>query len=201
MRLGAVKVKELILVGYVGKFGNFKSIYFKAFGEKIWAHCQETAEAGRLIAKYKGVCSETAYLIGLIHDIGKIIVFRLMIEAFKFVHPDVEPKSIIFKRLLTEKSVYLSVKIAEVWQLPTVVVNALYDLSEEHIHEASTGQGEVLCQANKANELMLLLKSEMMDINDVLQGLDKCFRDDDLFNLFTKEHAETFEQFKDEQPD
>ena len=106
MLLGVNGLIEGVINGFVSKLVPQSHIYFKQYGNKIWQHSLSTGViAKELIAKSSGE-SESAqgYLIGLICNLGDMIIYQLLIEAFSFVHPDCQPNSFAFKELMFKNS-------------------------------------------------------------------------------------------------
>lgn len=76
MRLGRAAVRNTVVSlsaksAFGGQAGPFKETY-----QALWVHSITTATAARRLAGHGGVSSEVAFLGGLIHDIGKVVVLR-----------------------------------------------------------------------------------------------------------------------------
>ena len=148
---------------------NIRPIYFKMFGAKIWDHSLSTAMVAKHIAAKNKLNHEAAYLNGLIHDIGKIMIFRLMVNAFRNASPDESPNSLIFKKLLNEKSMQISVMVAKEWQMPEAVVQAIQDLALTIKRPAKTKMGRVLYEANLVSELVMLHQNSPLSPEQYLE--------------------------------
>ncbi|MEP1446018.1 MAG: HDOD domain-containing protein [Paraglaciecola sp.] len=160
--LGSQGVKEHVLLAYVKDLVNVPKVYYKTFGEKIWVHSDETAVICRELAKQRGLDPDTGFLIGLVHDIGKIFIFKLIVEAFRKSHPDEQLGSMVIKKLLHQKSLQLSILITEQWQMPSVIVNAIRDLAQQGNNPNTTPYGSLLIDANFINEWQLLIAAGLV---------------------------------------
>ncbi|MCC2605826.1 HDOD domain-containing protein [Planctobacterium marinum] len=169
MLIGAEGVKEHILMRFFKQLLNIRPIYFKMFGAKIWDHSLSTAMVAKHIAAKNKLNHEAAYLNGLIHDIGKIMIFQLMVNAFRNASPDESPNSLIFKKLLNEKSMQISVMVAKEWQMPEAVVQAIQDLALTIKRPAKTKMGRVLYEANLVSELVMLHQNSPLSPEQYLE--------------------------------
>lgn len=162
MLIGAEGVKEHVLMRFFKQLLQIRPIYFKMFGAKIWDHSLSTAMMAKGIAEAMGVNKESAYLNGLVHDIGKIMIFQLMVNAFKTANPDESPNSLVFKKLLNDKSMLISLMIVKEWKMPDSVVHAIHDLALTHKRPAKTKVGKVLYEANLVSELVMMHETMKM---------------------------------------
>ncbi|HDZ07824.1 HDOD domain-containing protein [Pseudohongiella sp.] len=157
--LGSQGVKQHVLLGFVKNVSNISHVYFKTFGEKIWIHSDETAHVCRDLARLRGLDADAAFLIGLVHDIGKIVIFKLIVDAFRRSNPDEKLGSSVVKQLLHQKSMQLSVLVATHWRMPDVVIAAIRDLARSERHSTFSPLGEVLINANFISEWRLVLEA------------------------------------------
>lgn len=104
-----------------------ESEYFKP--EEFWKHCFGVAVASQLIAekmKYKE--SETTFVAGLLHDIGKAIEISFMKEEFKEITkllkqgiPFIEAE----KKVIGVDHTYIGGVVANSWNLPNDLISAI----------------------------------------------------------------------------
>ncbi len=162
MLVGAQGIKTHVLDGFVKQVSRVNPIYFKRFGEKIWQHSQETAQLAQRYAKAlkKTDIADSAYLVGLIHDLGKIVIFQLLTESFKLVCPLDDPGSDVFKQIMSDKSLLLSAKLSKAWGLPDEITQAITDQVIETKGRSPLGQ--VVFGANVISELSLLKQANML---------------------------------------
>lgn len=156
MLIGAAGVKQHVLMQFFKKLINIQPIYFKMFGAKVWEHSTSTADLAKLLAPNYNLNPEAAYVNGLVHDIGKIMIFRVMIDAFKSAAPGSKPNSMVFKKLLSEKSMQMSLVIVEKWEMPVSICTTILDLMNVAQHDPATEMGQVLCEANLLSELLMM---------------------------------------------
>lgn len=163
MFIGAQGIKTHVLDQFVGQLASVNPVYFRRFGEKIWRHSQETAAIASSLADAHGLRAEKdiAYFLGLIHDLGKIVVFQLLVESFQHVSPEYQPNSTLFKQVMTDKSMRISALLTKVWEMPELITRALLDMNREG--GAKTPLGKVLYEANLVSELSILLQENKVD--------------------------------------
>ena len=127
MTIGANGLSEGIVVHYLKQMTPTSNVYFKQYGNKIWLHSLETGNnCQEILALSKFPAdSATAYLIGLILNLGAMVVFQLLIQAFSFVNPNCTPDSDAFKSILKKYSPRITYQIAKFWQLPEKVTQTL----------------------------------------------------------------------------
>lgn len=164
-------------------------IYFKMFGQKIWNHSLECAAACQSLAGQYNSC--LCYLLGLIHDIGKIAIFPALVEGFKSVNPDIKPGGKLFKERMTDYSLWLSWKISGDWGLPDSLTEALGKQNlGAHKEPQLDGLAEVLYQANLCSEVHMLIAADQISFNDgkfILQS--KGLSEESIFSIYTKIEA------------
>jgi len=127
MLLGQDGLMQGVLNGFVNQLTPAPSVYFRQYGDKIWQHSLSTGVVAREIIAQSAYKQEAApgYLLGLICNLGDMIIFQLLMEAFSFVHPDCQPNTYAFKNLLYENSKKLTYHIAKHWQFPPSILDAL----------------------------------------------------------------------------
>lgn len=135
--VSSVLMKRLVLIA---------PIYFRMFGQHLWQHSQDCGLACRALARVYGQCDpNNAYLVGLMHDIGKLAIFGLLTKALG-QHLDYKPRGSVFSCIVRDHSQVLSAKIARKWGLPDYLLIAL----DEQTGELSNPSmyGFILNQAN-----------------------------------------------------
>ncbi|MDO6695251.1 HDOD domain-containing protein [Aliiglaciecola sp. 3_MG-2023] len=160
MLMGAKDIKEFVLNGFVKKLCHQKPVYFKAFGEKVWLHSQEVAVLAKSLAKARNLNADAAYIIGLMHDLGKIVIFQFMVEAFQKSHPDFKQDSLVFKKFLSQRSMLLSVELMKIWEMPSLIIDVVKDqtISITNISELSP-LSATLFEANLMSEISLTFQA------------------------------------------
>ena len=134
-------------------------IYYKMFGRQIWTHSMQCAFLCRALAKSEQQDPFEAYFLGLIHDIGKIIIFNCLCEALSTEAPGSSPGTRAFKQLMTEMSADISFFIAEEWGLPKLYCDAL----KAHRDVLSSPLATLLYKGNLLSETNLLVNKKGLD--------------------------------------
>jgi len=135
-----------------------KPIYYKMFGKQIWIHSVQCAFLCKILAIENKSDEFDAYFLGLIHDIGKIIIFNCLCDALSSEFPDSTPGSQAFKELMAEMSADISYFIAVEWKLPAIYCDAL-DVQRS---VTSSVLSEQLYKGNLLSELYLLYKKDQL---------------------------------------
>ena len=125
MLMGANDIKEFVLNRFVKQLCHQKPVYFKKFGEKVWLHSHEVASFAKTLATKRKQNADAAFIIGLMHDLGKIVIFQFMVEAFQKMHPDFKQDSLVFKKFLSQRSMLLSVELMKVWDMPALIIDTV----------------------------------------------------------------------------
>jgi len=161
--IGGKQIQQFVITAVIRQMSDTPPIYFKMFGQQIWQHSQQTAQIARELSRREGVGASAAYLTGLIHDIGKIAIFRILVDVLRTSHPDMTPSSSLFRQALTGGSLKLSFRIAQSWQLPDEISLALRDQYLSTQPPETAALSRVLFQANLYSELIMLLEKSMID--------------------------------------
>jgi putative nucleotidyltransferase with HDIG domain len=126
--LGFNTVRTLTLSAFV--FDAFKARNL-AFGYKdFWVHCVGTAVASSNIAKRLGaVDTEPAFLCGLLHDIGKLVLHQYATDDFRQVLDRVREKDCLIYTaemdLLGVSHAEFGALLLEKWKLPAPMVEVI----------------------------------------------------------------------------
>lgn len=160
MQLGMNTLKSIVSAVLMKPMLDIRPIYFRMFGQQLWQHSLETAQACQQLARYYGQGDPfNAYLVGLTHDVGKLAIFRLLIESFQRTHPDVQPRGAVFARIVSDRSPLLTRQIVKQWGLPAFVQQALEDQDDNRSTGDQSTYGFLLRQANMLAEFRWLLGS------------------------------------------
>lgn len=178
---GVSAIASLLLVRDVI---NVESKRFKEFGRRVWNHSLECAEACRLLAP-EGQDPFTCYLLGLVHDAGKVVMLACLGDYFvKNPAEDVDEEK-LYKMALSDHSTWLSAKIAEEWNLPAEIVTALREFDVmtvteqmDYDHVEKQPLAKLLKTANECSEIHTLIETGKVSqergvvlLNDI--GMDK----------------------------
>jgi HD-like signal output (HDOD) protein len=127
--LGLREIRNLALTVFVSRFyeggashGNYKR-------ENLWAHSVGVAVAARLVARVcgRGV-GEEAYIAGLLHDLGLILLDQTLRRHFHKVLDALDPATpthIVENRILSFDHALLGGFVARKWNFPDQVADAI----------------------------------------------------------------------------
>lgn len=171
MFMGAEGLKEGVLQVFLQKFSASSNLYFKQFGEKIWAHGFNAAQYAQELAidKLGRQEASTVYVVALLHNLGTMVIFQLMTEAFKYVDPDAHPSSANFKTLMSEQALKLTVTIAQYWRLPDSILHMLN--AQMHLSEANVDGACCVSEAIHISEAKLLLDARRLTESSYIEYL------------------------------
>ena len=100
----------------------FRSARYAAAMEQIRTHSTMCAHLCRLIASRKALATETAFLCGLLHDIGMAATLLVLSDRPKD-EPSISP--LVLDEVLRQTHQEVSGMIAQLWKLPAEVQNVL----------------------------------------------------------------------------
>ena len=166
MLLGSNGLIEGVINGFVSKLTPQSHIYFKQYGNKIWQHSLATGVIAKALLNTSTYKEEAAqgYLIGLICNLGDMIIYQLLMEAFSFVHPDCQPNSYAFKELMQKNSKKIAYHIAKHWHFPPSILDALalqVKLTKSSMLSAAFTKRPMACfvfEANIISELIMMFE-------------------------------------------
>ncbi|MGI2171551.1 HDOD domain-containing protein [Shewanella sp. MF05960] len=116
VQVGRQQLRQFITSCLAREMIDIKPIYFRRFGAEIWRHSMQVAFLASELATPEQ--RERAFLVALLHDVGKIAIFKMLVDAFYQAEPGEQPSSMLFKQVMTSKSLTLSALLARYWQLP-----------------------------------------------------------------------------------
>ncbi|WP_041416181.1 HDOD domain-containing protein [Shewanella halifaxensis] len=179
VQLGREQMRRFVTTAMMRKVIEVKPIYFRRFGSQIWRHSMQVAYLSSELTQDD---PDSAFLLGLLHDVGKIAIFKLLLEAFKQAEPGEQPCSSLFRQVMTTKSLSLSALLARYWELPSLFEAELSRLAIIDSKPAG-GLAEVVWRANLISECSMLFEAGKLQT----QQLDRLLFDAAI-------DRETFEQ-------
>jgi HD-like signal output (HDOD) protein len=194
MLLGANGLMEGVVNGFVSKLTPQSQIYFKQYGNKIWKHSFTTGVIAKELINRSEHKEESAqgYLVGLICNLGDMIIYQLLMEAFSYVHPDCQPNSFAFKKLMMKNSKKITYHIAKYWGFPSSILDSLAlqeKLTQSSMLRTAFNKRPIGCyiyEANIISELELMFESGKLDSD--------CLYEDKFFLVFSDEAKEYLEE-------
>ncbi|NRD71900.1 HDOD domain-containing protein [Shewanella sp. VB17] len=159
VQLGRVELRRLVSTCFMKEMIDIKPIYYRRFGAQIWRHSMQVAYISRELSKED---PDTAFMLGLLHDVGKIAIFKMLVSAFHCAEPEEQPKSYLFKQLMTTKSLSLSALLVQCWELPSIFESSLNQLANID-HKPMDGYACVVWRANVISECSMLFQQNKLD--------------------------------------
>lgn len=167
----SVKIREVV---------EIKPIYFRRFGAEVWRHSLQVAYLASELTPAAGD-KDTAFMLGLLHDVGKIAIFQMLLDAFARAEPGEQPKSSLFRQVMTSKSLLLSALLARSWHLPPLFSNTLAVLSNPHQMPAEP-LPKAIWTANHISECSMLWQAERLREPELLLLLERIGMDKPTFD-------------------
>ncbi|MDA0281306.1 MAG: HDOD domain-containing protein [Proteobacteria bacterium] len=167
-RLGISGISNIASSILMEKVRPHKPIYYKMFGRQIWEHSLHCAFLCRGFSKEQGEDEFSGHFLGLIHDVGKIIIFNCLNDAFSKGILEGEPGSKVFKEMMSEMSGDISYFIAREWNLPEKFWMAMF----EQTTEPQSTLAVSLHRANYCAELYLLHEQSKITEAELNESID-----------------------------
>jgi len=107
MKIGLKNLKNILLASNARKI--MESRYSKF--EEIWEHCNRVAFYSRQIAlkfKVPGGAADNAYVAGLLHDLGQVILLAVDMDSVRKIAEIVQDRNIITTTVMEELSIGIS---------------------------------------------------------------------------------------------
>ena len=143
---------------------------YQMFGKTIWEHSLHVAFLCRDLAGKRGdIDPELCYLMGLVHDIGKIVIFNVLSEAYNEQSREFLPCSRRFIELMTDKSALITERILEDWHFDRTIVEAI----KRQQHKNKPPMAQILFVANLLSESYIMIANGCFEGQD---GIDQLVR-------------------------
>ncbi len=183
MLLGVAGLRSVLSAAVMQPIIQRDSPYFSQTGQRLWQHSLHCAIACEQIAPLRGVEPFSMYLLGLVHDVGKITLFSELCKQFKLNGNQEQPGLQAFAPLMRSFSAQLSYLIARDWDLPEEVCEALKEQIDLTPGSSISEEGVVLYQANIISEAHVTLYPKFPERAAKL--LENLHLPADLFNTLT----------------
>lgn len=195
-RLGAQRVRAFLVEAGARKLFDSRAPSIAEAARGLWVHSLAVALLARDVAALCGSAEgETAYLAGLLHDVGKPVLASILLEAERMLAAS-RPTAPWFKAdawLGAIQGVHrkVGVALAERWGLPDAVVAAIRDCGD-------FDSGDRLCAANFVRFANAVAKDKGLcvgpvDVDDaralVMVGRSMLGVDDEVLNRLTNDLA------------
>lgn len=184
VKLGIDGLRSVLSAAVMQPIIQRESAYFSQTGQKMWLHSLNCAVACELIAEHRKIEKFKVYVMGLVHDIGKITIFSELCKQFKINKEDALPGYKAFVPLMKILSPAVSYWVAKDWELPPEICKALAEQVNLQAGNKVSPFAHVLYQANMAAEIYasMYVQNERL----AMSVLDKMDLPKDLFNNLEK---------------
>jgi HD-like signal output (HDOD) protein len=150
---------------------QIKPIHFRLVGKPLWQHCRNSAQACASVAQTENVDRATAYLMGLVHDIGKIVMFKLLCASYRATGSIMSPRPEILAELVRRYASGLTQVVLKHWHFAEMYSVAVADQSLST--EAMTPLGRVLRMGSLLAEALLILQKESFSRATMEEVMDR----------------------------
>jgi len=168
-RLGMKTIAEVALAASVGaKVFNVKG--YESEVTYMWQHSLASSAWAKEIARIRRRNVESAFMCGLLHQIGKPVVLQTIVDIIN--ENSLELTLEEMQNLIEEFYITVGVTMGNDWELPNSVIECIefhkdYDSAPQAIQEAmicnAANQLATLMLANEALDLESLMESEVME--------------------------------------
>lgn len=176
--LGREQLRRFVTSVRVREIIEIRPIYYRRFGSEVWRHSLQVAY---LASELTGEEQDTAFMLGLLHDVGKIAIFQMLIGAFAKAEPGEQPRSWLFRQVMTSKSLLLSAVLVRSWQLPPLFARSLAALANPH-NMPTDPLPKAIWTANHISECSMLWQAERIDEAQLVTLLERIGMDRETFD-------------------
>jgi len=163
MRIGLRGLRSLIFsVSVRGSVMRLKKL--EAFSEEIWRQAFSVASIARAIAPALGMDRERAFLVGLLHDIGKIALLAMLAKETRGGDP---PSPATVGRVFYVHHERAGRALASRWRLDDEIVSVA---GNHHDFQSNPDFGRSAALASLAHRLELHLSYEDEDLHELTQA-------------------------------
>lgn len=129
MKIGLKNLKYILLASNARKILETRYSKF----EEIWEHCNRVAFYSRQIAlrfKLPGGTADNAYIAGLLHDLGQLILLAVDMDSVRKIAEIVHDRNIITTTVMEELSIGIShaeigYLVSEKWNFPEFLAEVI----------------------------------------------------------------------------
>lgn len=177
--LGHMRLRQVVMTSLMANKFKVDSSYFETFGKSLWEHSTEVAVTARDIADKKGGDAGLAYFAGLIHDIGKLIIFKKLVDLHTKEKQQPHPQ--VFSNLLNDYSDALTRRACEIWKLPEYWYQPVLEFQMAGPGDLKSAESVALFLANSFAELNALFKAGEITQFELVWRLQEAGSDMDEF--------------------
>lgn len=202
--LGFNTIRNLVLAASVHRMLNQEIIGYRMGPGELWRHSIGCAMAARTLARRVHFSPpDQAFIAGLLHDIGKVILSVYVSETYEEIFYKVKEEQIPFSKAEAEILGFthadVGARVADKWNLPVPLVDAIAyhhhpELSKENSKLAALVHlADVLCMTmgvglggdglyySVAPEAFTILDLQSEDLESIMAELGDLFIDENAF--------------------
>ena len=166
MRIGLKRLKSILLASPAIGSLNRRLIGYRLGAGELWQHSVATASASEWLARALTYPNpEEAYVSGLIHDIGKLLldqyVFTDYTKIIDFMHRYQLPLWQVEEKLIGMDHAGVGGLIAEKWQFPISLIDAIRYHHYPSLARSNTNLPAIINLANSVATQILITDSEL----------------------------------------
>lgn len=196
--LGYVEIRNLVIAQVV--FNNFKHVDKDGPMDirPFWEHAFTCALGSKLITRHTSLRDQDVYLACLVHDIGKLVIYTALPEAYAEMTKEVGADAChIFEmenRFFGITHEQVTAKLLKSWRFPDTVMAA----AEHHHHPEKAAPNDLFTWVVHAVDLLVhwsdALSRQNTTVSQVLHNALLRPEMEVIFNVFGNWHADTLEQ-------
>ena len=148
-RLGLNVISEIAFAASL-QSGIFKVPGYEADLKMIWRHALASGMWAKEIARLQRANVESAFLCGLLHEVGKPAMLQLVLDVARALGGT--PETAWLRAYVWREHHMLGRKVAEVWELPSPVLAAIThyaDYAQSNVPAALVTTAKTTCLANR----------------------------------------------------
>jgi HD-like signal output (HDOD) protein len=158
--LGVLEIEQLrtiLLKALLRPSIPIKPIFYNLVGRPLWDHARDCATACKTLAPNHQIDADDGYLLGLVHDAGKLVIFKLLCSAFRATSATVSPRAGIVARVVQRYANELSHCLARHWNFPPSFLDAIEEQGATAPARMSA-LGRTLFQGNLVAEAYVVMQ-------------------------------------------
>ncbi len=173
--LGLDLIKAIVLTK--GAFDKFKNLKFHGFSlEQMWQHAMLTGAFSKNIAREGGLDrkgSDTAFMAGLLHDIGKLLIAAYLPDSYRLINKLIEQKPLSMAQaetvVLGTTHAGVGAYLLGLWGLPDAILEAA---AFHHDPMLSSGNGLTSTAIVHVANALAESGKNIIQSEGVIDGLD-----------------------------
>lgn len=151
LHLGLKNVQQVLYAATAYKMFTTRNKRISIVLKKIWDHCVAVAFLSRRITRHLNILAdESAFLAGLLHDIGKPIVITHLLDAEEHAKKQGKGQWLTetqWLAIVEDINRPVSIAIVDKWQVPETVVEAVHNCVDYNT-DNPTCLSNIVCLAN-----------------------------------------------------